>query len=471
MSFASTLNAYCNAVNCTNSELAAESGVSHSSLSRYRRGERTPKTGSAIVRQLAFGIASLSTKGDSRAPLEASEVKRTLEAELNATRMVGMDFNMRLDMIMHLTGLSNATIAHYVDVDPSYVSRIRRGQRIPADIQQFSAIVSHLAARTCIDGGMLDELGELIELPDLADEFPTWDMGDESNIAEIIEVWLTGGQIVEADMKNMEELLAWGDSTDFSSWIFFNVENRQEDRDRPAPVARFYYGLGGMRAAELDFLTMAAEERVHELLLSSDMPLMHMDPGSIFLRKYRHSVVEVLRAGGRVNVFFNVERPLEDTIRSLRIWVPLYMTGHVSPYYLQGVNNRLFYHMNYVCDTCALSAEAVIGHEEDGRYYFTTRPEDIEYYQKKMRFVLERASSMVEIFRSCDPGRQEAFEAEEAARRATQSGRQIGAERFRNITVMSYPNNCTVITVPSGGEAVHFVIKHPKVNYIISRLK
>ena len=168
MSFASTLDEYCNALNCTNGELATECGISLSSLSRYRRGKRTPKAGSPIVSQLACGLANLSVKKGLDAPLEASEVRSALETEVTATRMVGMDFNMRVDMIMRLTALCNTTVAHFVDMDPSYVSRIRRGQRVPANIQRFSTIVSHLAARACIDNEQFNELAELIELPDLA---------------------------------------------------------------------------------------------------------------------------------------------------------------------------------------------------------------------------------------------------------------------------------------------------------------
>ena len=471
MSFASTLNDYYNAIGCTNGELANECGISIASLSRYRRGERTPKAGSAAVRKLACGIASLSAKKNPQAPLDVEEVKDAFETEFSATRMMGMDFHTRLDAIMRLTDLSNAVVARFADIDPSYVSRIRKGQRMPADTQRFVRTVSHLAARVCITQELYDELAKLIESSDLAKEYPEWDMSDESNIAEIIEVWLTGGQIVESDMARMEELLAWCDTTDFSPWLDLGADSEPVERERPASVARFYYGVGGMHAAELDFLNMAASENVRDLSISSDMPLMQLDIGYVFLRKYRRYITEILSAGGHVKMFFNIEQPMEDTIRSLRFWIPLYMSGRVSPYYLQGVNNRLFYHMNYVCDVCALSSEAVIGHEEDGRYYFTTRPEDVEYYKKKMGFVLEHGVSMVEIYRSRDLGRQAMFEAGEAARRVKQRGRRIGADRYQNLLVMSYANNCSVITIPCSGETVSFVIKHPKINYLISRMR
>ena len=43
--------------------------------------------------------------------------------------------------------------------------------------------------------------------------------------------------------------------------------------------------------------------------------------------------------------------------------------------------------------------------------------------------------------------------------------------RFDNLEVMVYPGDCTVITLPCGSTVVHFVVRHPKINYLIARMK
>ena len=54
-----------------------------------------------------------------------------LVAGIVGTQMVGMDFHTRLDTLMNLAGVRNADIAEVTGTDPSYVSRIRHGQRTP----------------------------------------------------------------------------------------------------------------------------------------------------------------------------------------------------------------------------------------------------------------------------------------------------------------------------------------------------
>ena len=471
MSFASKLQEYCKDLDCTNKAIAQACGLSPAALSRYLSGERVPEPNGPMVQCLANGIAKLSEESGHRNPLVTTDVLEALEAELTASDMIGLDFNMRLNAIMDLDSMRNADVAEVAGVDPSYISRIRRGQRTPANIHTFAKPIAQLAAHQCVDQNLLDDLGELVETSDFADEGYEWNLDSESFIGDIIEVWLTGSQIFQSDTAKLDALLKWYDSTDFSAWLSFCSDEDFDEKERPTARARFYYGVGGMRSAELDFLATAAAHRVHELALSTDLPLMQMDPDTAFLRQYQSIIQDVLRYGGFVNVVYNVERPLAETIRSLRLWTPFYITGHVSPYFLRGMYTQLFYHVNYVCDVCALSAEAITGHAEEGRYYYTTRPEDVSYYQKKMRLVLGKAFPLLEIYRSCDPEQQEAFEKAEAARSATGRGKAIGAERFQNLRVVSYPGNCTVLTIRCGADEVHFVIKHPKINYVVSHMK
>lgn len=470
MTFASVLNGYCNAIDCTNNDLADASGISPSSLSRYRHGERTPETNGTTVRKLAEGIAALSRNGTST-PLETDDILAAFETELTATHMVGMDFNMRLDALMHLVGIRNSDLAEVAGVDPSYISRIRRGQRMPADIQSFSIPSAHLAARLAIDRTMVDDVGRLVDLPELASEFSPNEENLESEISEIIEVWLTGSQIVSADAAEMDKLFEWLDSTDFSKWLTFGDNPVEEDPEMQKPVARFYYGLGGMHSAERQFLDTALKAHARNLVLSSDIPLFQLDVESSAIDAYMQGLKGILRSGCHIDIIHALERPLKDSVQSLKLWTPLYMTGRVTPSYLRGVNNRLFCHVNRVCDVCALSGEAIMGHQENGRYYYTTRPEDIAYYQKKMKLILEKTSSLIEVFRECDSEQMELFQKAESARQAKGIGRRIGADRFENLHVTSYPGDCTVLSLPVGAQSVHFVARHPKINYIVARMK
>ena len=446
-------------------------GVSPSNLSRYRHGERKPEPGSPVIRQLAEAIATFSAETNPDNALNADDVHAHLVRACADPPMAGMDFNTRLDTLMHLLGARNIDFAEIAGVDPSYVSRIRRGQRIPADIGAFASFCSHLAADMCIDRNLLDEVGALVDMPDIATQFPSDFPNRSSEIAEAIEIWLTGGQMFSPDIIKLDELFQWLDTTDFTPWLHFADNVADALPEGPVPVSRFYHGLRGALSAELKFLETAAKFRARNLVLSSDTPLLlqlEIDPS--FKAKYAQNIEDTLRNGSHIDVLYNIECPLEDTIKSLNLWLPYYITGHVTPYYLRGVNNRLFSHVNYVSDACALSSEAVIGHPDDGRSYFSTRPQDVAYYQKKMEFVLEKAVPLIEIYRECDAERIEAFHKEEATRRAKGDGRVVRAGKYKNIRIISYPGDCGVMTIPCEGQFVYLVSKHPKINYMVSRM-
>ena len=145
MSFVSTLIEYCLQLVCSSKDLAERSGISPSTLSRYRSGRRTPSYEGGGVRKLASGIVSIAQERDIPGIGSEEEVANELLAGLNHS---SMSFSRRLDALMRTLQISNVEMARQVAVDPSYLSRIRNGRRSPADPQGLAQrcaefIVSH----------------------------------------------------------------------------------------------------------------------------------------------------------------------------------------------------------------------------------------------------------------------------------------------------------------------------------------
>lgn len=475
MSFATTLDAFCNQVEFTNRDIAAACGLSASALSRYRNGNRVPEPASGAVDNLAAGLAELSriSHATGADALQEDDVKAALRASITEKRLVGMDFNMRFDMVMHLLGIRNARMAEAAGVDPSYISRIRKGERKPAHMEPFLEPCARLIANVCLEEDKLEELEDLIGPTGIREGGDPNDADAPSTLAETVAVWLIGDHIFEADIGRMERFFAWLDTTDFAEWLAFPAQsaNELQPPELPESVARFYYGTDGMRNAEIDFLNAAADTHARHMVFSTDMPLLEMQLDRQFLSRYRRGIVRLLEAGCHVNIIHNVERPLDEVIRVMRLWIPLYLTGQVTPYYLKGVHNRLFCHVNYACETCALASEAVMGHQEDGRYFFTTRPADVAYYRKKMGFVLDRTTTLLNVFRESEPAQAEAFRRIEASWRERATGRVIGAERYENLRVVSYAGDCTMISLLNQVTPVHIVVRHPKINYAVAHME
>lgn len=145
MSFVSTLNEYCTVLDCSSKDLAERSGVSPSTLSRYRSGRRTPSYDGESVRKLAHGIVSIALERGVTSVGTEEEVTQDL---LNCLDHGSENFSRRLDALMRTLQISNVEMARQVAVDPSYLSRIRNGRRSPADPKGLAErcaafIVSH----------------------------------------------------------------------------------------------------------------------------------------------------------------------------------------------------------------------------------------------------------------------------------------------------------------------------------------
>lgn len=466
MSFASVLESYCTSLNCTNVEIAQQCGISASSLSRYRNGSRVPTSRDA-VENLARGIAELSSNPASDGVLAQAEVAVALDAARKGLRIVGMSFGERLNKLMSTLGLHNADIARIAKVDPSYISRIRSGDRTPTDPESLARVCANLAAHRCLYDGALEQVSSLVKKT--AETAQRQDPGIdlEAALQDDIMAWLLGGEVAASDIAETRQLFDWIDQFDFASY----VAGLQEPVDVPEPdlTPRSWFSSekSDMRKAELEFLNIAAYTHASDVYLVNDMPLPETVADHGFLSEHARAVERTVRNGANVHVVHSSERPFAESIIILRDWMPLYMTGRVTPHFLWGLSNRVFYHENCVCDTCALSAEAVLGHQSEGRHFLSLLPDDIAYYQRKIGFIMERVVDLFEVYLENRPGDFERFEEAERKRLETGTCREVCEGMYKNLRIRVYPGDCAVLSI-SGGLAAHFVVRQAKLRYAIS---
>ena len=83
----------------------------------------------------------------------------------------------------------------------------------------------------------------------------------------------------------------------------------------------------------------------------------------------------------------------------LESWIPMYMTGQISPYYFKQPQNSPFSHLLKVSGSAALTGEAIRGYHNEGKYYLTKNKEEIAHYQKYAERLLSKASPLMEIYR------------------------------------------------------------------------
>jgi hypothetical protein len=95
-----------------------------------------------------------------------------------------------------------------------------------------------------------------------------------------------------------------------------------------------------------------------------------------------------------------VDRPFDEMMLGLEAWIPIYMTGQISSYYLKNVRSSVYQHLNYVSGAAALTGECIAGYHNKGKYYLTKKSDEIAYYCEKSELILKKAQPLIEIYRS-----------------------------------------------------------------------
>ena len=65
--------------------------------------------------------------------------------------------------------------------------------------------------------------------------------------------------------------------------------------------------------------------------MCSDMPMSDMAQDMDFNRKWMFAIAMSLKKGLHLNIIHNINRPFHEMMLGLESWIPIYMTGQVSP--------------------------------------------------------------------------------------------------------------------------------------------
>lgn len=164
-----------------------------------------------------------------------------------------------------------------------------------------------------------------------------------------------------------------------------------------------YYGIEEMKNGELDFFKgTVLSKTMEDIFMCSDMPMEDMAKDTDFGKKWMFAIAMSLKKGLHLNIIHNLNRPFNEMMLGLESWIPIYITGQVSPYYFKDNKNNIYEQLNYVSGSCALTGECIKGNHNKGKYYLTGNSKEVEYYKEKSRLLLKKANSLMDIYNDFD---------------------------------------------------------------------
>ena len=282
-----------------------------------------------------------------------------------------MKFNEKLDFLMDITRTTNSALGHRVKLDPSYISRLRRGQRNAVKDEGILGSMAEYFARNFASDYQLKALAEKLE--------KEADLSDEGVRSLCISKWL-------ADEKS-EDIRAVGGFLDSlnSMGSGFSVAPSQgkagqmdPEKDIPHDDISVYTGPEGKRRAAEIFLKEVIEQyNPRTLLLYSDEATDWMTQDQQFSGRWADLMKQVLGKGNRVRIIHTVSRDLDEMLRAIHQWMPLYMTGLIEPYYYPRKRDGLFKQTLFVAPGVSAVISSSVGSSAESAPNLLVRRKDI----------------------------------------------------------------------------------------------
>ena len=369
-------------IGCTLSDLSKASGLSSAVLSRYRSGERVPRRDSEILVQLCDGLTKLESENSS-----GPVVRERLELYRSILSEDSLLLSEHFDALLKSLRVSMKDLSRDLNYDASYLSRIRSGKRSPSDPEAFAAHVSHVI----LDRAQPNELSAIRDLITADPSEP---------VEEQLKRWLI--QKEHQQTAEISSFLTKLDDFDLDQYIrLMNFDDLSSLGPAPAiDDYAAYYGADEMSTSELDFLrTVLASGGQGTLFMCTDMPLHSMDGNMDFVKHWMTLITACLKNGMHVNVIHDVDRPFSEMLLGIEGWIPIYMTGEVSPFYLPEERSTVYRHCLNVSDHAVLAGECIQNDYEHGRCTISTLPKDIEYAKTRADAILKLAKPLIKIYR------------------------------------------------------------------------
>ena len=391
MNFKEVLNEYLKELNCSSKKLSNESGLSESVISRYRSGERTPVKNSEQLNKLTKALFNIAKDNDKN-KYTFDKIESDFNSTLASDNFDYTTFSNNLNTLITSLNINTHEMSKYIVFDASHISRIRYGKAKPSNPIEFSnKICSYILNRYKNP----DDINNLMMIIGCKKS----DLSNEKIYSTLFN-WLTS-EIVP--VKNqISDFLHHLDSFNLDDYI--KVIKFDELKVPSIPFykakTKHYYGIEEMKQGELNFFkgTVLSKSK-EDIFMCSDMPMEDMAKDIDFGKKWMFAIAMCLKKGHHLNIIHNLDRPFNEMMLGLESWIPIYMTGQISPYYLSNLKNNIYNHLNYVSAAAALSGECINGFHNKGMYYLTTNKNEIEYYKEKSDLLLKKAKPLMEIYR------------------------------------------------------------------------
>ena len=383
MKFNELLNKYLEEFNCSSKTLSELTNISPAVISRYRSGERTPAIDSKQLESIIKAIKQISNK-----KYKEEDMEKEFKSIFQKTDFDYDNFSKNLNELINTLKINIKDMSKYTLCDASSISRIRYGKTKPSEPIEFASKIASYVTNKYANETDITKIEKLTN-------------NDGENLYNKVFKYLTNKE----ENKNNDMIKSFLNNLDkFNLNDYIKAIKFDELKVPTVPFyitkTKNYFGLEEMKKAELDFLKGTVLSKNNEdIFMCSDMPMEDLAKDRDFSKKWMFGIACLLKKGMHLNIIHNLDRPFNEMMLGLESWIPLYMTGQITPYYFKDISTNIYHNLTYVSGTLALAGECINNFHKDGKYFLTSNKKEVDYYKTKSNNLLKKANNLMNIYK------------------------------------------------------------------------
>ena len=452
MSFGEELLKYMEFLNCNIKDLSKESGLSYMILNRYTNNIRKPKENSKYFEKVVTGLYQISVSKNME--LSKEEISKTLNAALTSNSFT-IDFDLftqNFNSLQRELSLTTVEISKAIGYDSSFISRMKNKERKPADFEIFIDKLRKFVISVCQNDEKKVNLSYLLNCS-------PQDLEDDDNFRKIFTHWICSKHI-ESKPDSVLNFLTKLDNFNLNDYVGTDFSKIKVPT---TPVvlknSKTYFGVEGRKQAEGEFLKITLLSKSDEpIFFYSDLPLSNAAEDEEFKKKWIYAMTKLLKKGLHLNMVHNLNRPVDEMLLGLEGWIPMYMTGAISPYYFKKTPSNFFNGSHCTSGSVALTSECIKFDEKKSKFYITTKKDEVEFEKEKSNYMISKATPLMDIYKENDHILFEEF----MSKQEKNNIKIIEKDNFKNIDFYINNNDEWIIINKKTSPELHFVIHHEK---------
>ncbi|MBE6813431.1 MAG: helix-turn-helix transcriptional regulator [Ruminococcaceae bacterium] len=393
----------------SNVQLAECAGCSSSHISKIFSGKREFRENGAGAEHLTIALIEYAKKngrmqelcalcGGDEEVFSPQELLLWLCGEGSVTNSVFSEtvdkasvtrlFSERFDRITQELDLSNIRLSKLMNVDASLISRFRNGKRSPQKNAEFMQLLCEVLTQRMHATQSHEVIAELVG----CDVSQT----QTAEFVHILEKWFFAKRGEKQKTTHTYDYLK----------MFLPLSQLPVD-EMLVKLSEYvekektstYWGLDGMRNAILRLLTEAAMQGDGEIYMYADQSLQWLLADEEVLHMWYLCCSLCISRGVKLIVIHDINRKIHEMANAMQIWVPLFMTGHVEPYYCTLNRGSRFTHMLFLRPNhAALSSLHVHGTNSNHFYDYIQDAKKLNVLYSEFKALLANSEKLVQVF-------------------------------------------------------------------------